>query len=169
MHSLACPIQEFPAETQPRQLELNPLLNRDPDPRRTAGPLTPVEIRQPDVVLLTIDSLGDADPALSANTELPVAFVFNEQALRKLQLSSRRIGFYLQTLADLATRRNLTVYLGDPIAFTQANEVAVTYAPVPSFRKFQKLAEVHPYPWLAIPQAGTVRSFTAWRKALATS
>ena len=44
--------------------------------------------------------------------------------------------------------------------------VAVTYAPVPSFRKFQKLAQVHPFPWLAVPQAGTVRSFTAWRKGL---
>jgi len=118
------------------------------------------------VVLITIDSMGDADPALRANPELPVAFVFNEQALRKLQLSSRRIGFYLQTLADLAERRELSVYIGDPVAFTNSSDVAVTYAPVPSFRKFQKLAQVHPYPWLAIPQAGTVRSFTAWRKGL---
>ena len=162
----ACPIQEFPAETSPRQLESNPLLNRDPDPRRTAGPLVPVELREPEVVLITIDSMGDADPALRANPELPVAFVFNEQALRKLQLSSRRIGFYLQTLADLAERRELSVYIGDPVAFTNSTDVAVTYAPVPSFRKFQKLAQVHPYQWLAIPQAGTVRSFTAWRKGL---
>ena len=162
----ACPIQEFPDETFPRQLEANPLLNRDPDPRRTAGPLTPVELREPEVVLLTIDSLGDADPAMTANPDLPVAFVFNEPALKKLQLSSRRIGFYLETLADLSRRRDLRVFMGDPVEFTEANEVAVTYAPVPSFRKFRKLAQVHPYPWLAIPQAGTVRSFTAWRKGL---
>ena len=162
----ACPIQQFPPEIQPSQLEPNPLLNRDPDPRRTAGPLTPVELREPEVVLLTIDSLGDSDPALIANPELPVAFVFNEKALQKLQLSSRRIGFYLETLADLSDRRDLRVYIGDPVAFTNAHEVAITYAPVPSFRKFQKLAQVHPYPWLAIPQAGTVRSFTAWRKGL---
>jgi deoxyribodipyrimidine photo-lyase len=115
---------------------------------------------------LTIDSLGDADPATAANPDLPVAFVFNEPALKKLQLSSRRIGFYLETLADLSRRRDLKVYIGDPVEFTQANEVAVTYAPVPSFRKFRKLAQVHPYPWLAIPQTGTVRSFTAWRKGL---
>ena len=162
----ACPIQQFPPEIQPSQLEPNPLLNRDPDPRRTAGPLTPVELREPEVVLLTIDSLGDSDPALIANPELPVAFVFNEKALQKLQLSSRRIGFYLETLADLSDRRDLRVYIGDPVAFTNAHEVAITYAPVPSFRKFQKLAQVHPYPWLAIPQAGTVRSYTAWRKGL---
>ncbi|MEL0135542.1 MAG: FAD-binding domain-containing protein [Aquiluna sp.] len=162
----ACPIQEFPQETFPRQLEANPLLNRDPDPRGSAGPLTPVELRKPEVVLLTIDSLGDGDPAMTANPDLPVAFVFNEPALKKLQLSSRRIGFYLETLADLSRRRDLKVYIGDPVEFTEANDVAVTYAPVPSFRKFRKLAQVHPYPWLAIPQAGTVRSFTAWRKGL---
>ena len=162
----ACPIQEFPEETIPLQLEPNPLLNRDPDPRRTAGPLTPAVMRKPDVVLLTIDSLGDEDPAMSANPDLPVAFVFHEPALRKLQLSSRRIGFYLETLSDLAMRRNLKVYVGDPLQFTESNEVAVTYAPVPSFRKFRKLAAVYPYPWLAAPQAGTVRSFTAWRKGL---
>ena len=162
----SCPIQEFPQEISPRQLEPNPLLNRDPDPRRTAGPLTPVELREPEVVLLTIDSLGDADPAMAANPDLPVAFVFNEPALKKLHLSSRRIGFYLETLEDLARRRDLKVYIGDPVEFTEEKEVAVTYAPVPSFRKFKKLAQVHPYPWLAIPQAGTVRSFTAWRKGL---
>ena len=128
--------------------------------------MTPVKLREPNVVLLTIDSLGDADAALSANPELPVAFVFNVKALQKLQLSARRIGFYLETLADLAKRRELSVYIGDPVAFANSNEVAITYAPVPSFRKFQKLAEVHPYPWLAVPQAGTVRSFTAWRKGL---
>jgi len=34
-------------------------------------------------------------------------FVFNRQALTKLQLSSKRIYFYLETLQDLAQRRNL--------------------------------------------------------------
>jgi deoxyribodipyrimidine photo-lyase len=117
-------------------------------------------------VLLTIDSLGDDDPALAANSHLPAVFVFNEQALKKLQLSARRIAFYLQTLADLNTRRPVAVYLGDPYQFAQDNAVAVTYAPVPSFKKFSKLAEVHPYPWLRPPHAGTVKSFSSWRKML---
>ena len=37
------------------------------------------------------------------------------------------------------------------------------YAPVPSFNKFANLAEVHPYPWLRKPHAGSVRSFSSWR------
>jgi deoxyribodipyrimidine photo-lyase len=90
----------------------------------------------------------------------------NEGALRKLQLSSRRIGFYLQTLQDLAKRRDLTVYLGDPYQLAAENDVAVTYAPVPSFKKFSKLAELHPYPWLRLPHAGSVRSFSSWRAKL---
>jgi deoxyribodipyrimidine photo-lyase len=110
--------------------------------------------------------LGDADGALAANPDLPVAFIFNKPALSKLQLSSRRIGFYIEVLKDLSLRRDVQVYMGDPYQFVQEHDVAVTYAPVPSFRKFKKLAEVHPYPWLKTPHAGTVKSFTSWRQKL---
>jgi deoxyribodipyrimidine photo-lyase len=161
-----CPIQEFPAEHELAPVSRNPLLDSDPDPRLTAGPMTPLSIREPEVVLLTIDSLGDRDAALSANPELPVAFVFNESALAKLQLSARRIGFYLETLQDLAQRRDLSVYLGDPYQFAESHDVAVTFAPVPSFKKFIRIAQLHPYPWLAAPHSGSVRSFTSWRKQL---
>lgn len=161
-----CPIQNFPDETSPRQLERDPLLDHDPDPRKTAGPLSPLKIRKPSRVLLTIDSLGDADPALAANPDLPAVFVFNVPALSKLQLSARRIGFYLETLQDLSSRRELEVYLGDPYDYADQHDVAVTFAPVPSFRKFKRLAEVHPYPWLKTPQAGSVRSFSSWRANL---
>jgi deoxyribodipyrimidine photo-lyase len=95
-----------------------------------------------------------------------VVFVFNEQAHAKLQLSSKRIHFYLETLKDLATRRDLSVYLGSPFEFAQEVPVAVTFAPVPSFAKFKKIAQLHPYPWLVTPHAGSVRSFSAWREKL---
>jgi deoxyribodipyrimidine photo-lyase len=160
-----CPIQEFPDETPLRQLDRDPLLDRDPDPSATSGPLTPIENDSPRYVLLTIDSMGDADPALAAHPDLPVVFVFNESALAKLQLSSRRIGFYLETLKDLGERRNLQVLLGDPYSFAHQNPVAVTFAPVPSFHKFGNLAEIYPYPWLTTPRAGSVRSFSSWRKS----
>lgn len=160
----ACPIKEFPEEISPHKLENEPLLDHDPDVSATCGPLTPVLNRKPEYVLLTIDSLGDADPALSAHPELPAVFIFNEAALRKLQLSSRRIGFYLETLQDLSQRRSVEVFLGDPYLFAAENPVAVTYAPVPSFKKFTNLAEVHPYPWLRKPLSGSVRSFSSWRK-----
>ena len=162
----ACPIQEFPEEITPHKLENEPLLDHDPDLSRTSGPLTPLFNTMPKYVLLTIDSLGDADPALVAHAGLPAVFVFNELALRKLQLSSRRIGFYLETLQDLSARREVEVYLGDPYLFAAENPVAVTYAPVPSFKKFQKLAEVYPFPWLRTPHSGSVRSFSSWRKKI---
>lgn len=162
--SNACPIQEFPEEISLNHLDVDSLLGRDPDPEKTSGPKTPVQNDVPKFVLLTIDSMGDADPALLANPDLPAVFLFNEPALRKLQLSSLRIGFYLETLQDLAQRRELQVFLGDPYQFAADNPVAVTYAPVPSFRKFQGLAEIHPYPWLQQPHGGSVKSFSSWRK-----
>ena len=162
----ACPIQEFPEEISPHKLENELLLDHDPDLSRTSGPLTPVLNEKPQYVLLTIDSLGDADPALVAHPELPAIFIFNELALKKLQLSSRRIGFYLETLQDFNERRKIEVYLGNPYQFAAENPVAVTYAPVPSFNKFTKLAEVYPYPWMRNPHSGSVRSFSSWRKKI---
>lgn len=161
-----CPIENFPQEVTPYQLARDPLLDADFDSLDTAGPREAIKRRASKYVLLTIDSLGDNDGALIANPTLPAVFVFNAPALAKLQLSSRRIGFYLETLRDLANRRELHVYLGDPYQFAAENDVAVTYAPVPSFKKFTNLAETHPYPWLAAPHAGSVRSFSSWRNAL---
>ena len=161
-----CPIQEF-KETPPlNDVDVEPHLISDPDLAKTMGPETPLEINRPEYVLLTIDSMGDKDPALLANPDLPAVFVFNQSALNKLQLSSKRIFFYLETLQDLARRRTLQVYLGDPYQFARENPVAVTFAPVPSFNKFSNLAEVHPYPWLLIPHDKKIKSFSAWRKNL---
>ena len=161
-----CPIQDFPIGTALDQAPFESLLISDPDLATSTGPLIAENNRAATTVLLTVDSLGDADPALVAHPDLPVVFVFNEQALAKLQLSSKRIYFYLETLQDLAKRRDLTVYIGDPYQFTSDTAVAVTYAPVPSFAKFQNLAQVHPYPWLRLPHAQSVRSFSAWRAKL---
>jgi deoxyribodipyrimidine photo-lyase len=161
-----CPIQEFPEEESLQAAPFEPLLNSDPDPQSSSGPLLVQENRAPKAVLLTIESLGDNDPALAANPTLPVVFVFNEVALRKLQLSSKRIFFYLETMQDLSKRRDLIVYIGDPVEFAANNDVAVTFAPVPSFAKFHNLAQVHPYPWLKQPHAHSVRSFSSWRNKL---
>lgn len=161
----SCPIQEFPEEVTLNRLDVDSLLERDPDPEKTSGPKAVVKVDIPKYVLLTVDSMGDNDPALLANPDLPVVFVFNEGALAKLQLSSRRVGFYLETLQDLSQRRELQVYLGDPYQFAKDNAVAVTFAPVPSFKKFTNLAEIHPFPWLQQPQSGSIKSFSSWRKS----
>lgn len=162
----ACPIQQFPDDSAPRQIAPEPLLDFDPAIESTRGPSEPIVRERPEFVLLTVDSLGDADPAMSAHPDLPVVFVFNAPALAKLQLSSRRIGFYLETLADLAERRDLRVYRGDPYQFARENRVAVTFAPVPSFTAMPEVAELHPFPWLRKPHVGSVRSFSSWRKNL---
>lgn len=163
----ACPIQQFPDERELTPVDDYPLLARDPDPLQTSGPDRPLSNRPPKKVLLTIESLGDQDPALEANPSLPAVFIFNEVALGKLQLAAKRIYFYLETLEDLATRRDLEVFVGDPVAYAQGHEVAVTYAPVPSFSKFSNLAEIHPYPWLRLPHGKSVKSFSAWRNGFA--
>jgi deoxyribodipyrimidine photo-lyase len=163
--SHACPIQEFPTDESLDRLEVDSLLEHDPNPEMTTGPRIAIRNRPPQAVLLTVDSMGDRDPALVANPDLPVVFVFNADALKKLQLSSRRIGFYLETLHDLSLRRDLKVYLGDPYEYARENDVAVTFAPVPSFRKFTSIAELHPFQWLQQPHTGSVKSFSSWRKS----
>jgi deoxyribodipyrimidine photo-lyase len=37
---------------------------------------------------------------------------------------------------------------------------------LPSFAKFEQVAELHPYPWLKKPHAGNVQSFSAWRNKI---
>ena len=165
----ACPIENFPDEVALPQLPRLELLDGDPDLEGTSGPTSSIRVSRPAEVLLTIDSLGDSDPALVANPDLPAVFVFNRDALAKLQLSAKRIHFYLETLQDLATRREVRVFLGNPYEYARENPVAVTFAPVPSFRKFQDLAEIHPYPWLHKPHDRGVQSFSAWRNNLRAS
>ena len=158
-----CPIEDFPAEVSLDNTAFESIIKADPDINATTGPLSVQSNGAPQYILLTVDSLGDDDPALASNPNLPVVFVFNIEALKKLQLSSKRIYFYLETLQDLAARRELSVFMGSPYQFAKENPVALTYAPVPSFAKFEKVAQLHPYPWLRTPHAKSIGSFTAWR------
>lgn len=84
-----CPIQSFPDESVMDQLPREPLLDNDPHLEATTGPHSPQINSDAKYVLLTIDSLGDSDPAMISNPDLPVVFVFNQNALAKLQLSAR--------------------------------------------------------------------------------
>jgi len=161
-----CPIEQFPDEVQLPSVERLDLLSHDPQLERTTGPSQVLEFAEPEEVLITIDSMGDADAALQAHPSLPAVFVFNRDALAKLQLSSKRINFYLETLKDLSNRREVRVFLGSPYEYAKSHAVAVTYAPVPSFAKFEQVAELHPYPWLKKPHAGNVQSFSAWRNKI---
>ena len=164
----ACPIEQFPVDAAPVPVTDAPAnLTHDPHLSATRGPVV-VRRRTPRSVLLTVDSLGDADPALEAHPTLPAVFVFDEPALARLRLSSKRLIFTVETLQDLARRRDVVVHRGDPREIVPGLDAAVTSAPVPSFARYAEgAAELQPWPWLVAPHGGSVASFSAWRRTSA--
>ena len=166
-----CPIQVWPDPPAPTPVEADSRVRRDPDPATTAGPAAALRSAEPDVVWLTAESLGDDDPALAAHPTLPAVFVFDEPLLHGLQLSAKRLVFLTECLADLAARRRVEIHRGTPVSVLASARPAVTFAPVPGFRRRMAqlaLAETHPWPWLRRPHGGSVASFSAWRKGLDT-
>lgn len=165
VHRDSCPIEERPDDPSFREVDRDPRLRHDPDPQRTSGPRRSEHRSEPETVWLTAESLGEDDPALAANPDLPVIFVFDEPLLRRLRLSGKRLVFLADRLAELATERDLEVHLGDPVEVLAGRPVAATFTPVPGWgdRADQlDLAEVHPWPWLERPRSGSIASFSAW-------
>ncbi|MCW2867253.1 MAG: deoxyribodipyrimidine photolyase [Marmoricola sp.] len=167
----ACPIQGWPdAERGPAVADA-PLRDpgAGPGTRPGAGPQETLVRGEPDVVWLTAESLGDADPALAAHPDLPVVFVFDEPLLASLRLSGKRLVFLVETLADLAERRAVEVRLGRVPEELAGRSVAATFASVPGFDRRAAavdLARLHPWPWLARPADQRLTSFSAWRKGV---
>jgi len=164
-----CPVEDWPANPALEPISEPVELRRDPHGIRTSGPKHVVESRNADTVWLTAESLGVGDPALAARPDLPAVFVFDERLLAGLQLSSKRLIFLVETLAELASTTTVELHLGDPVAVLRDRAVAVTFAPVPGFRSRAEMivpAETHPWPWLAAPRNGPISSFSAWRKSV---
>lgn len=172
----SCPIE------QPRQAEIDeaelegsshPSLAADDDVVTTAGPRIPTSADDgaaPEAVWLTAESMGDADPALLAHPDLPAVFVFDEPLLAKLRLSSKRLTFLVETVADLASRRPVDVYLGDPVEILAGMPLATTFTPVPGWRDRSNqlaIASLQPWRWLRQPHGGNVATFEKWRSGLA--
>jgi deoxyribodipyrimidine photo-lyase len=156
-----CPIEEWPAATSGDAIG-DDHLRRGPD---LAGPPEPQVTGEPDTVWLTAESLGTSDPALVAWPDLPVTFVFDEPLLRRLRLSAKRLVFLTETLAELATTRQITIRRNDPVTELAGRALAVTFAPVPGFVTRASRLDVvatHPFPWLSRPDGGDVRSHSAW-------
>lgn len=165
-HRRDCPIEHWPDPVVPTATEA-------PDPRLKRGDID-IDDRQPhvtgrpDAVWLTAESLGDGDPALMAHQDLPAVFVFDAPLLQRLRLSGRRLVFLAETLADLAERRPIEVWLGDPVRVLDGRRVAATVTPVPGWNRRARLIDPvarYPWRWLIEPGTGPVGSFTAWRKA----
>lgn len=165
----ACPIAKWPPEQEPHPRSVvDPRLRRDPDVAGTAGPSAPVVVGDPELVWLTAESLGDEDPALAAHPELPAVFVFDLPLLTRLRLSTGRLIFLTECLADLATRREVRIMIGAPTQLLAGAKIAATFTPVPGWRTKRIVIEVvaeHPWPWLVKPHAGSVTSFTAWARS----
>lgn len=168
VHRDACPIEDWPEERSVVPVEQPAAMRRAVDLDQERGPVEPQYGDRPDAVWLTAESLGDSDPALDANPELPAVFVFDEALLRSLRLASTRLVFLTECLADLAARRDVRLFLGDPVEVLASQRLATTFAPVPGWRQRSASiapVELHPWPWLRRPTGGTVQSFSAWRKA----
>lgn len=164
----ACPVASWPADERTTRAPMSELLRADPDPAVTAGPALP-SAGEVDAVWLTAESLGDADPALAAHPDVPAVFCFDEPLLRRLMLSGKRLVFLAETLAELATRRPVEIRRGRVADELGGRRLAVTFAPVPGFRRRAAELEpsvVHPWPWLFRPRAGRMQSYTAWRKGM---
>ncbi len=164
----ACPIQSYPDDPELMRVPAPDGVIGDADPTATAGPGEATSDDPVDRVWLTAESLGDDDPALSAHPDAAVTFVFDEALLGHLRLTGKRLVFLTQCLADLATRRGVEVWRGDPVYVLSGGGVATTYAPVPGWRRRADVimpSAVHPWPWLVQPHGGTAGSFSAWRKS----
>jgi deoxyribodipyrimidine photo-lyase len=163
-----CPITDWPATQEREPLAFSdPRLRRDDNLEATAGPATAQQSATPEAVWMTAESLGDRDPAAAAHQDLPVVFVFDEPLLRRLRLSVNRLVFLAQSVADLGTRREVQLWLGDPIEVLQGRRLAATFAPVPGWKSRAArldVVAVHPWPWLQRPRAGSISSYTAWSK-----
>jgi deoxyribodipyrimidine photo-lyase len=162
-----CPIQDWPTATPGDAID-DGLLRSGPD---LAGPETTEITGTPEAVWLTAESLGDRDPALAAWPSTPAVFVFDEPLLARLRLSTKRLVFLTETLADLAERRSLRVLLGDPVSELHGVALASTFAPVPGYQRRAGRLDVvatHPYPWARRPSGGDVRSHSAWIRARGT-
>lgn len=168
-----CPIGDWPSDPPLEPAAQSEMLRTDPDPGRTAGPSEAEHdgvVGTPEAVWLTAESLGDADPALAAHPGLPAVFVFDVPLLLRLRLAPARLVFLAECLGDLASRRTLEVWRGDPLevlgASMSGRALATTFTPVPGWRarvRHLPVATLHPWRWLRRPSSGSLSSFSAWQ------
>ncbi|MDB2532391.1 hypothetical protein N9X26_00285 [Candidatus Actinomarina sp.] len=161
-----CPIQTWPDESkyEPIDREI------DYDIKSKFGPTETINSHEkPSVVWLTGESMGDDDPALKAHPELPVIFIFDNVLLNKIQISTKRIIFLLETLKELALKRKVLVFIGDPKLILNDYNYAVTFACVPKYKEITMINKpVAEYPTvrLADPISFYPQSYTSWKKKI---
>ena len=165
-HQHHCPIETWP-ETQDGE-PVHPTVPLMASPDAVGGSATPIVTGAAEAIWITAESLGDRDPALQAETSLPVVFVFDEPLLARLQLSAKRLVFITQRLAELAAERAVEIHRGSIPDSLGARPLAVTSTPVPGWRsraRHLEIVSLHPWPWLRRP-GGKLTSYSAWRRAI---
>ncbi|MBS45013.1 MAG: deoxyribodipyrimidine photolyase [Nocardioides sp.] len=163
-----CPVQDWPESSRGGPVD-GPDLGRGAGEAVHAGPAEVEGAGTGEAVWLTAESLGDADPALAADPDRPVEFCFDELLLARLRVSGKRLVFLAECLGDLATSYDVTVRRGDPLTELAGRPLAATWTPVPGWARRAAALDVpeqHPWPWLRRPRPSSVRSFSAWRKAV---
>jgi len=104
--------------------------------------------------------------------ELPVIFIFDKELLLKLQLSTKRINFLIDSLKEINSKRELQVYMTNPEDYLQNKNFASTFAAVPKYKKITKhnIPSVEfPTQRLAEPINFYPTSFSSWRKRIKLS
>ena len=94
-------------------------------------------------------------------------FIFDIKLLKSLDLSTKRIIFLLDTLKEINEKRELKVYLDDPLDVLSGINYASTFAPVPKYKRItQQIKPSMEFPAnrLVDPINFYPRSFSAWRK-----
>jgi len=159
-----CPIKMWPDEN--RFEDVNQKF--DFDIISKFGPQHIVDTgKKPEIVWITGESLGDDDPAMKSYPDLPVLFIFDSILLKHLQISTKRINFLLDTLKELAVKKNLVVHVGDPQKILQNYNYASTHACVPKYKDIiSKNMPVVEFPTrrLVEPIDFYPKSYTSWKK-----
>ena len=165
-----CPIQEWPETIISEKINREFKINE----QKVFGPK---EIKEnnstpPSFVWITGESMGDSDPAMSYYHELPVIFIFDKELLSKLQLSTKRINFLIDSQKEINSKRELQVHMTDPENYLQNKNFASTFATVPKYKKItkQNIPSVEfPTLRLAEPINFYPTSFSSWRKKIKLS
>jgi deoxyribodipyrimidine photo-lyase len=159
-----CPIENWPEVSSITNKDINIDLNIE----KNFGPQSIQTSKdQPDYVWINGESLGDDDPALAKLPELPVIFIFDATLLKSLNLSTKRIIFLLEILKEISHKREIKVYLDNPVDILSNKKFASTFAPVPKYKKItNKVKPTIEFPAkrLAEPINFYPRSFSSWRK-----
>ena len=159
-----CPIENWPEIMSISSKDIKV----DLDIEKNFGPKTVLTSDQkPDFVWINGESLGDEDPALNNLSELPVVFIFDIKLLKSLDLSTKRIIFLLDTLKEINEKRELKVYLDNPLDVLSGINYASTFAPVPKYKRItQQIKPSMEFPAnrLVDPVNFYPRSFSSWRK-----